>query len=36
MEKREYETPKIEIVKVEMEDVITTSGSVETPIMPAS
>lgn len=35
MKKREYESPKIEIVKVEMEDVIKTSG-VETPIMPAS
>ena len=32
--KKKYETPEMEVVKIEMEDVIKTSGETETPPVP--
>ena len=34
--KERYETPEMEIVEFETEDIITTSGAPETPIVPYS
>ena len=34
--KKNYESPKIEIIRINMDDIIITSGgSIETPISPA-
>ena len=34
--KERYETPEMEIVEFETEDIITTSGDPETPVVPIS
>lgn len=33
--KKNYESPKIEIIRINMDDIIITSGGIETPISPA-